>query len=128
MRNESGETELDTVTGRGALDYIASYPGPAIFHLKDFHEPLRDSAEIRRRLRDIHAACLDKQKYVVITSPVRFIPDEVARSITFVELRPPDTVELVDFLRDELRRIGQTEELSERSFGTTGARAARTHD
>ncbi|HYI94206.1 MAG TPA: AAA family ATPase [Bryobacteraceae bacterium] len=113
MRNESEETEFDTVTSRGALDYIASYKGPAIFHLKDFHEPLRDSAEIRRRLRDIHAACLDRQKYVVITSPVRYIPDEVARSTTFVELRPPDIVELVDFLRDELRRTGQNEDLSD---------------
>ena len=112
MLRDTEQAELDTVSGRGALDYIASYQGPAIFHLKDFHEPLRDSAEIRRRLRDIHAACLDKQKYVVITSPVRFIPDEVARSITFVELRPPDIVELVDFLREELHRIGQTEELT----------------
>ena len=73
----------------------------AIFHLKDFHEPLRESAEIRRRLRDIYESCRDQRKFVVITSPVRFIPEEVERSLLFLELRPPDLVELVAFLREE---------------------------
>ena len=72
-----------------------------IFHLKDFHEPLRESAEIRRRLRDVYESCLDQRKFVVITSPVRFIPEEVERSILFLELRPPDLIELVEFLREE---------------------------
>ena len=74
-------------------------PGAAIFHLKDFHEPLRESPEIRRRLRDVYESCLDQRKFVVITSPVRFIPEELERSIMFLELRPPDVVELVEFLR-----------------------------
>jgi SpoVK/Ycf46/Vps4 family AAA+-type ATPase len=37
----------------------------------------------------------------VITSPVRAIPEEVDRSLMFLELRPPDLVELVEFLRAE---------------------------
>src|SRR5688572_18460224 len=41
-------------TAREVLDFIASYDAPAIFHLKDFHEPLQESAEIRRRLRDVY--------------------------------------------------------------------------
>src|SRR5262249_45709430 len=81
------------------------YEGKAIFHLKDFHEPLRESAEIRRRLRDIYEQCLDRGKFVVITSPVRFVPEEIERSMIFLELRPPDLIELVDFLREEPRRL-----------------------
>ena len=54
---------------------------PAIFHLKDFHEPLRESAEIRRRLRDVYESCRGQRKFVVITSPVRFIPEEIERSL-----------------------------------------------
>ena len=69
--------------------FHCGHTGAAIFHLKDFHEPLRDSAEIRRRLRDIYESCLDKRKFVVITSPVRFIPEEVERSVMFLELRRP---------------------------------------
>ncbi|MGH7247048.1 MAG: hypothetical protein ACREH9_02995, partial [Pseudomonadota bacterium] len=39
---------------REALDFIAMHADPAIFHLKDFHEPLRDSASVRRRVRDLY--------------------------------------------------------------------------
>jgi hypothetical protein len=84
-----------------ALDFIIACKDAGIFHLKDFHEPLRDSAEIRRRLRDVHESCLDQHKFVVITFPVRFIPEEVERSVLFVELRSPDFAELVEFLREK---------------------------
>lgn len=103
MRRDDAIAEAGTESPRGALDFIAAHKGAAIFHLKDFHEPLRESAQIRRRLRDLHESCLDQRKFVVITSPVRFIPEELERSVIFVELRPPDPVELVDFLRDEVR-------------------------
>ena len=91
---------------RAALDFIAAYQGPGIFHLKDFHEPLRASSEIRRRLRDLHESCLDRRKFVVITSAVRSIPEELERSVVFVDLRSPDRIELAAFLRDELQRLG----------------------
>ncbi|MFN7993008.1 MAG: AAA family ATPase [Bryobacteraceae bacterium] len=87
---------------RAVLDFIDSHEQPGIFHLKDFHEPLRDSPEIRRRLRDLYENCLDRRKYVVISSPVRSIPEELERGLLFIELRPPDLIELADFLRDEI--------------------------
>src|SRR5438094_3079520 len=90
MHRDGDAVEAGTQSARVALDFIASHQGSAIFHLKDFHEPLRESAEIRRRLRDVHQICLDRQKFVVITSPVRFIPEELDRSVMFIELRPPD--------------------------------------
>jgi len=98
-----------TTAPRNALDFIAAHRDPAIFHLKDFHEPMRDSAEIRRRLRDLYETCLDQGKFVVITSPVHFIPEEVERNLLYLELRPPDVVELVDFLREESHRLGAGE-------------------
>src|SRR5277367_5211668 len=45
---EGSTAEVGTETPRGSLDFIIAYQGPAIFHLKDFHEPLRESPEIRR--------------------------------------------------------------------------------
>ena len=77
---------------RGVLDFIAAHAEPAIFHLKDFHEPLRESPEIRRRLRDIYESMPGPRKFVVITSPVRVIPEELERSLLYLELRPPDLV------------------------------------
>ena len=90
---------------RQVLDFIAAFPGKAVFHLKDFHEALRDSAEIRRRLRDVYDSCLDRGKFVVITSAVRFIPAEVERNVVLLELRPPDQVEMTAFLREEAVRV-----------------------
>jgi AAA+ superfamily predicted ATPase len=101
-----GNPPAGTESARAALDFIMAHQGAAVFHLKDFHEPLRDSPEIRRRLRDVHESCLDRQKFVVITSAVRFVPEEVERSILFLDLRPPDQVELVEFLREETARLG----------------------
>lgn len=101
MRLGENEAIPGTLTPRGALDFIASHAEPGIFHLKDFHEQLRDSPETRRRLRDVYDSCLDRSKFVVISSPVRFIPEEVERSLIYLELRPPDLVELVAFLREE---------------------------
>src|SRR5580698_1167422 len=86
---------------RGVLDFIIAHQDSGIFHLKDFHEPLRDSSEIRRRLRDVYESCLDRSKFVVISSPVRFVPEEVERSILFLELRTPDVIELAEVLREE---------------------------
>ncbi|MGA2132749.1 MAG: AAA family ATPase [Bryobacteraceae bacterium] len=106
---EGGAAEPGTQSPRGVLDHIAAYPSAAIFHLKDFHEPLRDSAETRRRLRDIYESCRDRRKFIVISSPVRAIPEEVERSLLFLELRPPDLVELTDFLREEIPGAGPGE-------------------
>jgi len=100
MRSE-GETAAATESPRAALDFILAHKGGAIFHLKDFHEPLRASAEIRRRLRDVYEAVLDQRKFAVITAAVQFIPEELERSIITLELRPPDVIELVDFLSEE---------------------------
>jgi AAA+ superfamily predicted ATPase len=105
------EAEAPALDPREALDFIAEHTEGGIFHLKDFHEPLRDSAAVRRRLRDLYEICLDRQKFIVITSPIRFIPEEVERSFVVIDLPPPDMAELQDFLRsvvaENAERTGQ---------------------
>ncbi len=125
MRHEDGERESDATTPREALDFIANQTGPAIFHLKDFHEPLRESPEVRRRLRDLYQSCLDKQKFVVISSPVRFVPEELERDIAYLELRPPDLIELVEFVREEAKLVS-TQGASVDDSEATIAQIART--
>ncbi len=105
LRDNNGKAQADTLTPRAVLDFIVGYQQPAIFHLKDFHEPLRDDPGVRRRLRDLYEACLDQHKFVVISSPVRFVPEEVERDLVYIELRLPDFAELVNFLRDEGKQI-----------------------
>jgi SpoVK/Ycf46/Vps4 family AAA+-type ATPase len=112
---------------RAALDFIAAHKAAAIFHLKDFHEALRESPSVRRRFRDLYESCLDRRKFVVISSPVRSIPEELERSVTFVDLRPPDRIELAALLRDEIRKLpapgdgnATSEEVLERLAGALG--------
>ena len=101
---------------RKLVDFIIAHDSPAIFLLKDFHEFTRSAADIRRRLRDLYYACLNTNKYSVIASPVKSIPEEIQREAAFLTLPPPDLVELEALLRDEVQRLateGKTTELSD---------------
>jgi AAA+ superfamily predicted ATPase len=89
------------------LDFIAGYQGPAIFQLRDFHEFMGSDAEIRRKLRDLYEGCFDTGKFVVITSPLRVLPEELSHQIAFIELLHPDLEEMLDFLTNEARALTQ---------------------
>jgi hypothetical protein len=104
MRRDDGAVAVEALEPRAALDFIASHSTGAIFHLEDFHEPMQ-AAEIRRRLRDLYECCFDTDKFVVISSPLRFIPDDIARDLAYVELGVPDMLELQAFLRREGERL-----------------------
>jgi SpoVK/Ycf46/Vps4 family AAA+-type ATPase len=101
MHRDGDAPAAGTNGARDALDFIAAHNGGAIFHLKDFHEPLRESPQTRRRLRDLYENCFGQGKFIVISSPVRYIPEEIERSIMFLDLRPPDIVEMLEFLHEE---------------------------
>lgn len=107
-RQQDGSANPEATGARAALDFVARYSGPAIFHFRDFHEVMRDSPEIRRRLRDLNEQCFDTGKFVVISSPVRYIPEEITRDLVYVEFSVPDTIELMAFLRDEMARVAQS--------------------
>jgi len=95
----------EILSPEAVLDFIAAHKERGIFQLKDFHPFLSDDPGIRRRLRDLYELCLDSGKYIVITSPLRFIPEELNRQIALVELQAPDFGELEGFLRRETEAI-----------------------
>ncbi len=105
LRRDDAPPVPETADPRRALDFVMAHPGEGIFQFKDLHAALSQSAEARRRLRDAYAACLDRRKFVVITSPVRLIHEELERMMLFLELRTPDQVELSGFLREEIARL-----------------------
>jgi SpoVK/Ycf46/Vps4 family AAA+-type ATPase len=109
LRRDSEEAITGTRDPRKALDFILLHDTPAIFHLKDFHEPLRDSAEARRRMRDVYEGSAGRRKYIAITSPVHQIPAELERNVMYLDLRPPDVIELTTFVREEARRLTSTD-------------------
>ena len=116
LRRDGGGAGEQAAGPRAALDFVATSKGPGVFLFKDFHEPMRDAPEIRRRVRDLYDLCLDQKKLVVICSAVKFLPEEIERSIVYVELAVPDLSELVGFLRREAVTItaaGNTVDTSE---------------
>lgn len=92
---------------QAALEFIAGHEDRGIFQLKDFHSFACDDPGIRRRLRDLYELCMDSGKFIVITSPLRFIPEELSRQIALVELQSPDLGELTDFLDRETEAIAR---------------------
>src|SRR5437773_1828808 len=100
MRRDDG-TGGELLGPRAALDFVATYDGRALFLFKDYHEPMREAPDVRRRLRDLYELCFDRGKVLIICSPVKFIPEEIERAIVYVELAVPDLDELVGFLRRE---------------------------
>jgi SpoVK/Ycf46/Vps4 family AAA+-type ATPase len=108
MRGAEGFVQAGDGGPRAALDFVAAHEGAALFLLKDFHEPIRQSAAVRRRLRDIYASCLDTGKFVFLSSPVREISEEMSRDVALLELRTPDLLEIVDFIEREARALQGT--------------------
>ncbi|HPD29913.1 MAG TPA: AAA family ATPase [Phycisphaerae bacterium] len=90
---------------RGVLDFVVTHDKPGLFLLKDFHEFMRDAVEIRRRLRDLYYRCLGTDKFAVICSPVKCIPEEINREVAFIELPRPDLKELEELLRTEAESV-----------------------
>ncbi len=101
MRGADGSVVAGTLGARAALDHIVASAHPGLFVLRDFHDPMQASADVRRRLRDLYTACFDKQKFVIIASPVAFVPDELSRDLALVDLPLPDLTELRAFLVSE---------------------------
>lgn len=93
--------QAGTDSPRAALDFIANYSEPAVFLLKDFHEPLRESPVVVRRLRDLYERCMGQGKFVVVASPIRFIPEELNRNMVYFELNVPDYIEIRAFIEEQ---------------------------
>ncbi len=103
----SGAGSGEKLGPQAVLEFIASHTEPGIFQLKDYHQFMRDDPGIRRRLRDLYELCMDAGKFLVITSPLRAIPDELSRQFALVELTTPDLEELLAFLRSEAAHISK---------------------
>jgi len=105
---------------KAALDFVAAHHEPGLFLLKDFHEALRDAAYVVRRLRDLYDLCIDRGKFLVISSPVKYIPPELGRIVAYLELSVPDLAELRGFLLEQaaaLAAAGATVATDDASLG-----------
>jgi ATP-dependent 26S proteasome regulatory subunit len=106
----------EKLSAPAVLEFIAAHKAPGIFHLKDFHQFMGNDPAIRRRLRDLYELCMDSGRFIVMTSPLRLIPEELNRQVALVELHAPGLEELIEFLRMEMEgmsRQGSSVDVSE---------------
>ena len=108
----------ETVSPRAALDWITAYEKPALFNLRDFHDPIQHSAEVRRRLRDLCALAFDRGKFTFISSAVVRIPDELQRDIVLIDLPLPTFEELRAFIEGEAEPLVASGVTVDRDAGT----------
>jgi SpoVK/Ycf46/Vps4 family AAA+-type ATPase len=101
LRDERGAADPVTADPRAALDAIAAQAAPGVYQLKDFHEAMRDAVDVRRRLRDLFALCGERRQVVVISAPIRLVPEELEASLLFIELSVPDFAEMRAFLAEQ---------------------------
>src|SRR5437016_13242853 len=59
MRHDDG-TGVEQLGPRAALDFVATYDGAALLLLVDFHEPMREEPDVRRRLGDLSDVCFGR--------------------------------------------------------------------
>ncbi len=105
LQDDNSQVTPEPLDAGGVLDFISTYPSPAFFQLKDFHSFMTGNPHIRRRLRDLYALCLDTGKFVIISSPLRELPEDLGRQVAFMELHAPDLDELVGFLQRESEQL-----------------------
>jgi len=99
--DDAADADLATTDPRAALDFIAAQTGPGVFQLKDFHEAMRDAVDVRRRLRDLFVLCAHRRQVIVISAPVRLVPEELEASVLYTELTIPDFSEMRAFLGEQ---------------------------
>ncbi len=106
LRGPDGTAVPATTEPRAALDHLLSHQGAALFVLRDFHDALHE-VDVRRRLRDLYTSYLDSGKFVIISSPVAYVPDELSRDMVLIELPLPDLEEMRSIVHLEAKALAE---------------------
>ncbi len=108
MTSADGTVVVEASAGpRAALDYIIEMAQPALFLFYDFH-PAMKSPEVVRRLRDLYSRVIDTGKFLFISAPIAYVPDELTRDMVLIELPLPDFDEIKTFVHNEASALAST--------------------
>ena len=76
-----------------ALEQIDKAEGESLYVLKDFHDAWTN-AQVRRKLRSVAQRLKFTRKSILVTCPVRTLPDELKDEAVVLDFAPPDADEL----------------------------------
>ncbi|HEX9644552.1 MAG TPA: ATPase, partial [Acidimicrobiia bacterium] len=93
-RREAGYSPmLSTREPSQVLEHIGASRLEAIYLLRDFH-PYLEEPRLVRRLREIALGYEQRRRAIVIVSPKKVVPEELAAQITLFDLAMPDEMRL----------------------------------
>jgi AAA+ superfamily predicted ATPase len=76
-----------------ALDAVLEISDPALFVFFDFHTALREPLVVRQ-VRDLEPVLAARGQALVIVSPVLFVPTELEKDVTVLDVDLPDAAEV----------------------------------
>jgi AAA+ superfamily predicted ATPase len=122
-------TARDAIT---ALEQVEKEEGDLLFILRDFHD-CWSNTQIRRKVRNLAQRLKFTRKSMMVTTPLRRLPDELKDEAVVLELPLPSAAELQGVLdrlvqtpgvKVNLTELGR-EKLVQAALGLTGAQAQR---
>jgi len=127
--DQSPPSAADQIT---ALEQIDKAEGDGLYVLKDFHDSWTN-ATIRRKLRSVAQRLKFTRKSILVTCPVRTLPDELKDEAVVLDFAPPDFAGLELVLKGisetpgvkvNLTPLGR-EKLVQAALGLTASQAQR---
>jgi AAA+ superfamily predicted ATPase len=116
-----------------ALEAIESIDGRAVFLFPDFHHCWHEQPRIVRKVRNLAHSLKYTHKTLVVTSPVRKLPEELEDDAALLDYHPPDIKDLKRILAGLLAAPGtkvdltaeDTETLVRSALGLSSTQAQR---
>jgi AAA+ superfamily predicted ATPase len=116
-----------------ALEAIESIDGRAVFLLPDFHHCWHEQPRIVRKVRNLAHSLKYTHKTLVVTSPVKKLPEELEDDAALLDYHPPDIEDLERILAGLLAApgtkvdltAGDTEKLVRSALGLSSTQAQR---
>ena len=122
-------------TPETVLDIIDDYKGSATFVLKDFNHFFEHGRKVSRMLRNLASRLpfRDEAVNIIVTGPVRNLPDELCHDIPTIDVGKPDSSQILELLERETRSTraldnathGLRERLVESALGLSMVEAGR---
>jgi len=114
----------------GALGAVLEISDPSVFVFFDFHIALRDPFVVRQ-VRDLEPVLAARGQALVIVSPTLFVPTELEKDVTVIDVALPDAEEVGALIDEVVARDGlpvdqvDRDGLSQAALGLTASEIRR---
>jgi AAA+ superfamily predicted ATPase len=103
LSGPDGQVLPDSLSPEAALGVVVESSEPAFFLFFDFHVALQRS-DIVRQVRDLEPVLAARGQAIIIVSPVLFLPPELEKDVTLVDVGLPEAAEVGELIDEVAAR------------------------